>query len=252
MNRLDQKLASGHPILACYLPVGDPLIAQELADIYVECGVDIVELGMPSPNPHLDGKDVSASMARSIATGNDIQALAAMAARIKSHADGPACICMCYSDFGIDAALSASAYDNIDGLLMLELHKRPDAAKIHTEMRARDIRSISLISADVTPRDLTAAATGDGYLMLQAASGVTGPRVFLDPCNAQKISRLRAAGLRQKILLGFGIGTAEQAAEGIGLGADGVVIGSMCVRKALDGPAALRDFLTGIRARMDG
>ncbi len=252
MNRLDRKLARGEPLLACYLPVGDPLVPPELADIYVACGVDIIELGMPSPDPYLDGLDVSASMSRAIAGGGPIEALAVVTERAKIHADGPACICMCYADFDVGAALAAGAFENIDGLLMLGLDDRPDGPDITAEMRRRGVRLIRLVSAALPPGDLAAAAAGDGYLMLQAAVGVTGPRESLDPGNRDKIARLRAAAPRRKILLGFGIGTAEQAAEAIGHGADGVVIGSMCVRKAIEGPASLRAFLTGVRASLDG
>jgi tryptophan synthase alpha chain len=252
VNRLDEKLAGRRPLLTCYLPVGDPLIPVEVTQVYIDCGVDVLELGMPSPAPYLDGEDVSASMARAIAAGNAITALPAFTALAKASPDGPACISMCYADFDADAALAACAYDGIDGLLMLGLDSRPDRAALETAMREREIRLIRLVSTDLAPAELIAAREGDGYLMLQAAGGVTGPRETLDTDNHAKIDRLRAFGLTQPILLGFGIGTAEQSAEAIDMGADGVVIGSMCVRKVLEGPDALRAFLSSVRKRLDG
>jgi tryptophan synthase alpha chain len=252
VNRLDEKLAGRRPLLACYLPVGDPLIPVELTEVYIDCGVDILELGMPSPAPYLDGEDVSASMARAIAAGNATAVLPGFTAIAQACPEGPACISMCYADFDADAALSACAYDGIDGLLMLGLDNRPDRVELKTAMRAREIRLIGLVSTHLAPAELIAAREGDGYLMLQAAGGVTGPRDTLDTDNRAKIGRVRAAGLTQPILLGFGIGTAEQSAEAIDMGADGVVIGSMCVRKALEGPDSLHDFLTSVRKRLDG
>ncbi len=252
MNRLDRKLADRRPLLACYLPVGDPLIPVETIEVYIDCGVDILELGMPSADPYLDGDDVSASMARAIASGNAIDSLPAFTEAARRHPEGPACISMCYADFDIGAALSASAYDGIDGLLMLGLDKRPDRSILETEMRAREIRLIELVSAELAPSELAAARDGNGYVMLQAVGGVTGPREAVDPDNRFKISRLRAFGVNQPILLGFGISDAAQSAEAIGYGADGVVIGSMCVRKAVEGPAALTEFLTSVRKRLDG
>jgi tryptophan synthase alpha chain len=252
VNRLDRKLAERRPLLACYLPVGDPLIPVEFIEVYIACGVDILELGMPSPNPYLDGDDVSASMARAIAAGDAIDALSAFTDAAERPPDGPACISMCYADFDTDAALSASAYDGIDGLLMLGLDKRPDRSTLEAEMRAREIRLIDLVSTDLVPSELAAARGGNGYVMLQAAGGLTGPRDAVDPANRSKISRLRAFGVTQPILLGFGISDAAQSAEAIGYGADGVVIGSMCVRKAVEGPEVLSEFLTSVRKRLDG
>jgi tryptophan synthase alpha chain len=252
VNRLDEKLAGRRPLLTCYLPVGDPLIPVEVAQVYIDCGVDILELGMPSTAPYLDGEDVSASMARAIAAGNAIAALPGFTALAKASPHGPACISMCYADFDAEAALAASAYDGIDGLLMLGLDSRPGRAELEAAMRAREIRLIRLVSADLAPAELIAAREGDGYLMLQAAGGVTGPRETLAPDNRSKVERIRAFGLTQPILLGFGISTAEQSAEAVGMGADGVVIGSMCVRKALEGPDILRAFLSSVRKRLDG
>ncbi len=252
MNRLDLKLAGDRPLLACYLPVGDPLIPCDMADIYAACGVDIVELGMPSANPYLDGPDVAASMARSLAAGGAIAALAAVTARIRAALDGPAPVCMCYADLDFAAVMAAGAFDGVDGLLMLGLEHRRDAGAIRNDLRIRGIRLIRLVSDALAPIDLAGAIAGDGYLMLQAASGVTGPRESLDPANRGKITRLRATALRHKVLLGFGISNGAQAAEAIAMGADGVVIGSMCVRKAIEGPQALRDFLSGVRSRLDG
>ena len=82
--------------------------------------------------------------------------------------------------------------------------------------------------------------------MLQAADGVTGPRPELDPANEDRIRRLRAAGVEQRILLGFGISTPEHARAAIQMGADGVVIGAMCLRKALQSEKALRTFLRDV------
>ncbi len=252
MNRLDLKLSGTRPLLACYLPVGDPLLPPGLADIYAECGVDIVELGMPAADPYLDGPDVSASMARARAAGGQVAALAAVTARIRTAIDGPAPICMCYAELDFAAVLAAGAFDGVDGMLMLGLERREDAARIRADLRVRGIRLIRLVGDDLPPVDLAGAAAADGYIMLQAASGVTGPRDSIDPANKDKITRLRAAALNHKVLLGFGISTAAQAAEAIRMGANGVVIGSMCVRKALEGPESLRAFLTAVRRRMDG
>jgi tryptophan synthase alpha chain len=100
-------------------------------------------------------------------------------------------------------------------------------------------------------QDIEAAKVCDSYVMLQATEGVTGPRPDLDPANAEKINRLRAAGVTAPILLGFGISTADQAKAAIELGADGVVIGSMCLRKAREGESAIRDFVRDVRDAID-
>ena len=87
--------------------------------------------------------------------------------------------------------------------------------------------------------------------MLQAAPGLTGPRASLDPANAGRIASLRASGVAAPILLGFGVSNGEQARAAVGLGADGVVVGSAALRAALAGraelAALLKDLRTGAR-----
>src|SRR5580704_5469310 len=50
--------------LIVYFPLADPAAPTDILDLYAEAGVDIVELGRPSPSPYHDGIDVTASMAR--------------------------------------------------------------------------------------------------------------------------------------------------------------------------------------------
>ena len=49
---------------------------------------------------------------------------------------------------------------------------------------------------------------------------------------------------------GFGIATPEQARAAADL-ADGVVVGSRAIEVAEEGPAALRDYVAGLRAALD-
>ena len=50
--------------LACYFPCSDPDFPREILDSYVDCGVDIIELGLPCEDPYADGPLVGSSMKR--------------------------------------------------------------------------------------------------------------------------------------------------------------------------------------------
>ena len=112
--------------------------------------------------------------------------------------------------------------------------------------------------ADLSSHGLTSLAQGeaarraDGYVMLQAAPGLTGPRPSLDPSNAGRIATLRADGVAAPILLGFGVSNGEQARAAVGLGADGVVVGSAALRAALERPSKLARLLKDLRKGLDG
>jgi hypothetical protein len=79
--------------------------------------------------------------------------------------------------------------------------------------------------------DEAAARQVDGYVMLQAVPGLTGSRASLDPANAGRIASLRAS---------------------VGLGADGVVVGSAALRGALTRRAEPAALLKDLRMGLDG
>ena len=158
---------------------------------------------------------------------------------------------MTYADVDVAALLPHATMAQLHGLLMLGLDERRDAVAVRARLREGGVRSIRFVSPEATAAEVAAAREVDGYVMLQAAAGVTGPRPTLDAHNRHTLGRLRAAGVDAPILLGFGIGSPAQAAEAVVLGADGVVIGSMCLRQAIAGPQELGNFLRGVRHAID-
>ncbi len=128
-----------------------------------------------------------------------------------------------------------------------------DAGRKAIEARARAAGAgvSTFLALPVTQADIAAARLADGYVMLQAAPGLTGPRACLDPANAQRIAGLRAEGVGAPIVLGFGISSGEQARAAVDLGADGVVVGSVALRAALKGRAELSLLLTDLRKSLD-
>ena len=57
------------------MPLGDPDISFDIVKVYSDCGVDILEMGVPSKTPYMDGEVVASSMHRSLATGMDVNEL---------------------------------------------------------------------------------------------------------------------------------------------------------------------------------
>lgn len=251
-NRFDRRRARGGKWLVCYFPVGDPLLPPELLECYAASGVDVVELGLPTTDPFMDGEDVAASMRRALSAGWSTGALEAGLAVLERADDPPAALCMSYADRDLVAELPGPLWSRLDGLLSPGLESRPDWPRVESWAQAHDVRLAKFIGAALAPEQLANARRADAYLMLQAVDGVTGPRDDLSPDNAGKIQQLRQAGFQQPILLGFGIGSAAQARQAVQLGADGIIVGSMCLRQALAGADRLRGFLGDLREALDG
>jgi tryptophan synthase alpha chain len=247
-NKLDAAFARRGARLVCYLPVGDPRLAFDFTALYADCGVDIVELGMPARRPFADGPLIAGSMRRAFDAGSSFEAPWRAG---DTPPDGLAFVAMTYPEFDWQKFLASPHGWHVDGFLMVGFHDQPDARDMIRQLHANNIHVIDFLAADFGDDDITRLAGGTSYIMLQAAAGLTGPRPSLDEDNARKIARLRQAGIHRPVLLGFGISTAAQARRAIELGADGVIIGSACIAHALEGAPSLATFVGEIREALD-
>lgn len=221
---------------------------EELAARYADCGVDVLELGVPSADPYLDGATVSASMARARAAGVGSEGAAVRMAALRRRLPEQASVAVVYADDGVDLGQLA-ATGEVDGLLALgAAEERSPAA----ELGRRGIHAVGFVPFHFTPAQAARSARASGYVMLQAAPGVTGKGGAELPDRSEAIAELRAAGVRKPIVLGIGISAPEQAEAAVTMGADGVVIGSATVEAGLEGPDVLRRFLLAVATAVHG
>jgi tryptophan synthase alpha chain len=113
-----------------------------------------------------------------------------------------------------------------------------------------ETRRIQLVAPTSTDeRVALAAAETDGWLYLVTLAGTTGARAELSPTLAGLVDRARAH-TDLPLYAGFGISTPAHA-RAAGELVDGIVVGSRAVEVADDGPGALRDYVSSLRASLD-
>ena len=237
--------------LVVYFPLADPAVPAEFLDVYADAGVDIVECGWPARNPYLDGPDVRASMARAL-SGAPAAALKAARERLARNPAGPKTLVMSYAESDHPALTKRDVFDAIQGVLVVAPPNNERRAAIERQARELGAFVSVFVPMAADPGDEAAALRADGYVMVQASAGLTGPRASLDPANAGRIARLRTSGVTAPVLLGFGVSSGEQARAAVGAGADGVVVGSAALRAALIGRAELAALLKDLRTGLDG
>lgn len=237
---------SGRPLITCYLPVGDPAIDYDLAQVYFECGVDIFEVGIPSEDPYVDGVMVKNSMQRVLATKMSQRDMGREIANLRTHYADKAIVLMGYENMQLHE-LTVNGKAPFDGVLRIG----SDHFEGATLYQDHSLDRITFLPYDEREWDIQTLRHARGYIMLQAAPGKTGMRRTLDESNRGKIRMLKVAGAKVPILLGVGISTAEQAAAAVEMGADGVVIGSASIFYSMMGEEAIRNFISEVRGAMD-
>jgi len=252
VNRLDELVRNGRPILVCYMQLGDPAMPHDLVDIYKESGVDVIEVGFPCAAPHLDGPIVTKAMSRALKAGMTIGRMWCELKTLRQRCPDTAIVVMSYETLDLeDICNRPDEYGEIDGVLLIGADSARSPLFAESGPVASRLHRIGFVSHEMRPEELEGAARSGGYVMLQAAPGKTGLRKYFDPTNAEKVARLRASGIGQPILLGIGISNSDHVRKAMVSGADGVVMGSACIVHAERGSESLQRFIAEVRSTLD-
>ena len=250
-GRLQAAFERGRPALISYLPLGDPLAGDGLAELYAECGVDILEIGVPGGDPYLDGKTITDSVRRARAAGVNLRKAGELIRAERAAHPDIGMVWMTYPPDDPTGLVDAVVASGVDGFLVPP-GARPYAA-LGRQLEARGVEFVHFLTHNPNLRDVQAAvSSSSGYVMLQANPGPTGLKPVVLPDNAEMIEMLRRLGLETPIALGIGIGNPEQAREAVDMGADGVIIGSLTVETLLRSRGELRELLLSMREAIDG
>jgi tryptophan synthase alpha chain len=237
-----------------YLPLGDPAVPWDAASAYAQEGVDVLEIGVPAPNPALDGPTVVASMERALAAGVDARRASQLIHELRERLPEQAMVWMSYPRAIADGWLAAVLASGADGVLLPGWTDESAGAGANGWLAAalarEDVAVARFLGAPLDERELDAAVRARGYVMVQARPGVTGPGEPA-PGLTDELRALRVRGVRVPIAVGFGVREPDDARRVARLGADAVVVGSAAVEAALAGESRLRAFLRSMREALD-
>jgi len=217
------------PLLIVYICAGDPTPAAtpQLVRRLAAAGADIIELGLPHSDPIADGPTIQAAAQRAIAAGMNTDIYFQVAA----HANVPIPkVFMGYYNMiyarGLDKFADDCARSGITGMIVPDLP--PEEAGPLQQACVRAGVDLIFLVAPNTPANRLKMIEREtsGFLYLVARTGVTGARSDVLQSTRDLISRV--PGDKPKAV-GFGISTPAQAAEVIAAGADGAIVGSVCV-----------------------
>lgn len=249
ISRLRSAFRPDRRSLVAYVPIGDPAAGDDrILDTYRDAGVAVLEVGLPTRDPWLDGAEVRDSMHRALDAGVDPHAVAERLARWRTGLPGatPAILWFSYPDLPLAAIEHGAHLGAIDCLLMLEPWRHPEADRLPRLLADLGIGASTFLPWHPTDADLRAAAATTGYLMVQARPGTTGADADAGtPTDQVRQARRLAPGA--PVVAGFGVHDAATVRSVLRSGADGVVVGSACIRAAREGgAAALEAFLRAL------
>jgi tryptophan synthase alpha chain len=230
------EAAAGRAALMPYLMGGFPDLGTSAAigEACADNGADLVELGVPFSDPLADGPVIHAAGTRALQAGATLHGVLQVAEQI---AERLPVVLMCYANLVFARGAERFARELADaggsGLIVPDLPLE-EASAVREACGAAGLALVPLI-APTTPDDRMAAiaAGARGFLYTVSVTGTTGERAAIDGSLASLLARAKQH-CPVPVAVGFGISTAEHAAQAADAGADGVIVGSWLVRAATE------------------
>lgn len=236
MNRIDQLFQQKkNNILSIYFTAGHPEInsAPEILVQLENSGVNMVEIGMPFSDPLADGPVIQDSSTKALKNGMSINLLFKQLANIRNKVTIPLLL-MGYINpvlqYGVENFCTKCHELGIDGVILPDLPLDEYQQHYQSIFEKYDLRFIFLITPQTTNERIHMIdSISKGFIYVVSSSATTGAKTGIANAQIEYFKRIRALGLKNPLIIGFGISNKETFSNACQY-AHGAIIGSAFVR----------------------
>ncbi|MBO0661431.1 tryptophan synthase subunit alpha [Jiella sp. MQZ9-1] len=231
--RFSRLKDDNRPALVTFVMAGDPdhETALDIVKALPAAGADVIELGMPFSDPMADGPAIQKAGLRALKAGASLNKTLALVSEFRQVDDTTPIILMGYFNpiyiYGVEAFVADALKVGVDGLIVVDLPPEMDSELCLPALNA-GLNFIRLATPTTDDKRLpTVLQNTSGFVYYVSITGITGSAAPDAGKVAAAVDRIKRH-TDLPVCVGFGVRTAEQAAE-IGRNADGVVVGSALV-----------------------
>ena len=235
MNRLTKRLADlkkqNKKALVAYLVAGDPDIEStlQLMNLFVESGVDVLEIGVPFTDPIAEGPIIQKAHDRALKKNISLTAIFEMVQKFRETDNTTPIVLMGYLNTFLShkKIIEENKKDSVDSILVVDIPGELNLADYG--IKNQNINTISLISPTTNKDRIKSIANNStGFVYYVTLRGVTGAsNLNIDEItkNIEEIKKYASV----PTLAGFGIKSPDDARL-LSSCSDGVIIGSSIVQ----------------------
>ncbi len=242
MSRLSDAFKN-KPVFMPYYPVGYPDMETsiDILEALAKNGADLIEVGMAFSDPLADGPVIQKATQVALENGVTTRKIIAGVIELRKRGVTIPLILMGYTNpilsYGFQKFIHDSHHAGADGFIIPDLPSE-ESGEFESYLQKTIEPSLPLITflAPTTPNERMelVARKAKGFIYLVSVTGVTGLRSDLPEGLPELVARVREH-TNVPVCVGFGIGTPEQASA-VGAIADGVIVGSACIRAIGESP----------------
>ncbi|HEY4553488.1 MAG TPA: tryptophan synthase subunit alpha, partial [Bacillaceae bacterium] len=224
---IEKVKAKNTPFLTGYFVGGDPTPEETVKYIKeaVKAGMDAVEIGIPSPNPFMDGDIIKRSHARTFPHFQEIGQIKELLRNLKAEVPVPIWIMGYHTDI-IESGLYEAFLDEklMDGLIVPDF-PIDEMLTLRRELKGHGVSVIPVINNDMRDAELEVAVAEADLIYCQLYKGKTGSAT--PDAGSMPIFYEKIRGFTDAVLMaGFGVKNFPLAKEVIESGFQGVIVGS--------------------------
>lgn len=223
--------------LSVFLTAGFPERSgfSDIACSILDSGADLLELGIPFSDPLADGPIIQYSSQAAIENKVNIKTVFQYSSEIKFKANKPV-ILMGYANpilnYGTKNFFNDAVNSGADGVIIPDVPL--DEYESFFSCKNSDLDSIILTTPFSTEKRIKRAdGLSSGFIYCVSVNGTTGERTGFSPETIEALSKTRSIITKNKMLIGFGISSAESI-RSISPVCDGVIVGSAIIKRLIE------------------
>jgi tryptophan synthase alpha chain len=256
MNRIETAFKH-KPIFMPYFPLGYPNLdtSIDVIESLAKNGADLIEVGLSFSDPLADGPVIQYATQIALENGITVKKSLEGVRELRRRGVNIPLILMGYYNpmlaYGLEKFVQDASDAGADGFIIpdLPMEESDEFESVVGMDRDPPLPLIPMLAPTSPPERMERIArNAQGFIYLVSVTGVTGERRSISEGLGELIQRVREH-TSAPVCVGFGIGTPEQAKE-VGRMADGVIVGTACVRIIGESPTPVetaKQFATDFR-----
>ncbi|MAR85317.1 MAG: tryptophan synthase subunit alpha [Cytophagia bacterium] len=255
MNRINKLFKEKkNKILSIYFTAGYPNLNDtiEILKTLDECGVDLIEIGMPFSDPIADGPVIQDSSNVAIDNGMNLNILFKQLEEIRDITDIPI-VLMGYVNpvyqFGYEKFIKNILECDLDGLILPDLPLDDYINEFKPVFDKENLSFIPLITPNTSEERIRQIDNNsNGFIYMVSSSSTTGKKSTFDNKQIDYFKKIRSLSLKNPTVIGFGISDKESFMQACKY-SNGAIIGSKFIQSLSKSniKKSIRSFVYSIR-----